>query len=40
MTAPQAAPWIGKKQGKLALDEAVFGESFHGRSFTRRPAPS
>ena len=29
MTAPQA-PWIGKKQGKLALDEAVFGESFHG----------
>ena len=29
MAAPQA-PWIGKKQGKLALDEAVFGESFHG----------
>ena len=29
MPAPQA-PWIGKKQGKLALDEAVFGERFHG----------
>jgi large subunit ribosomal protein L4 len=29
MAAPQA-PWIGKKQGKLALDEAVFGERFHG----------
>jgi large subunit ribosomal protein L4 len=29
MTAPQA-PWIGKRQGKLALDEVVFGESFHG----------
>ena len=29
MTAPQA-PWIGSKQGKLALDEGVFGEQFHG----------
>ncbi len=29
MAAPQA-PWIGKKQGKLALDQAVFGERFHG----------
>jgi large subunit ribosomal protein L4 len=29
MAAPQA-PWIGAKQGKLALDEAVFGERFHG----------
>lgn len=29
MAAPQA-PWIGKKQGKLTLDEAVFGERFHG----------
>jgi large subunit ribosomal protein L4 len=29
MAAPQA-PFIGKKQGKLALDEAVFTESFHG----------
>jgi large subunit ribosomal protein L4 len=29
MPAPQA-PYIGKKQGKLALDEAVFGERFHG----------
>ncbi len=29
MAAPQA-PWIGGKQGKLALDAAVFGESFHG----------
>ena len=29
MAAPQA-PFIGKKQGKLTLDEAVFGESFHG----------
>jgi len=29
MAAPQA-PWIGKKQGKLALDRAVFGERFHG----------
>jgi large subunit ribosomal protein L4 len=29
MAAPQA-PFIGKKQGKLALDEAVFGEGFHG----------
>ncbi len=27
--APQA-PWIGGKTGKLALDEAVFGERFHG----------
>jgi len=29
MAAPQA-PYIGKKQGKLALDESVFGERFHG----------
>jgi large subunit ribosomal protein L4 len=29
MAAPQA-PYIGNKQGKLALDESVFGESFHG----------
>ena len=29
MAAPQA-PFIGKKQGKLSLDETVFGESFHG----------
>jgi large subunit ribosomal protein L4 len=29
MAAPQA-PYIGEKGGKLALDEAVFGESFHG----------
>ena len=29
MAAPQA-PFIGKKQGKLTLDEAVFGEAFHG----------
>jgi large subunit ribosomal protein L4 len=29
MAAPQA-PWIGGKTGKLALDEGVFGESFHG----------
>jgi len=29
VAAPQA-PWIGKKQGKLTLDEAVFGERFHG----------
>ena len=28
MAAPQA-PYIGK-QGKLTLDEAVFGERFHG----------
>ena len=28
MAAPQA-PYIGK-QGKLALDEGVFGERFHG----------
>ena len=28
MAAPQA-PYIGKKTGKVALDEAVFGESFH-----------
>ena len=26
MAAPQA-PYIGKKTGKVALDEAVFGES-------------
>src|SRR5215216_8006355 len=29
MAAPQAS-WIGKKQGKLALDESVFAERFHG----------
>jgi large subunit ribosomal protein L4 len=29
MAAPQA-PYIGKKQGKLALDAGVFGERFHG----------
>jgi large subunit ribosomal protein L4 len=29
MAAPQA-PYIGKKQGKVALDEAVFSERFHG----------
>jgi large subunit ribosomal protein L4 len=29
MAAPQA-PYIGSKQGKLALDEGVFGEAFHG----------
>jgi large subunit ribosomal protein L4 len=28
MAAPQA-PYVGKKGGKVALDEAVFGESFH-----------
>ena len=28
MPAPQA-PYIGKKTGKVTLDEAVFGESFH-----------
>ena len=28
MAAPQV-PYIGKKTGKLALDEAVFGERFH-----------
>ena len=28
MAAPQA-PYIGKKTGKVALDSAVFGESFH-----------
>lgn len=28
MAAPQA-PYIGKKTGKVTLDEAVFGESFH-----------
>ena len=28
MAAPQA-PYIGKKTGKVALDEAVFGERFH-----------
>ena len=28
MAAPQA-PYIGSKTGKVALDEAVFGESFH-----------
>jgi large subunit ribosomal protein L4 len=28
MAAPQA-PYIGKKQGKVALDEAVFSERFH-----------
>jgi large subunit ribosomal protein L4 len=29
MAAPKA-PYIGKKTGKVDLDEAVFGESFHG----------
>ena len=29
MAAPKA-PWIGKKTGKVDLDEAVFGQSFHG----------
>ena len=29
MPAPQA-PYIGDKKGKLALDEAIFGEPFHG----------
>jgi len=29
MAAPKA-PWIGKKQGKVDLDAAVFGERFHG----------
>jgi large subunit ribosomal protein L4 len=29
MAAPQA-PYIGEKQGKLALDESVFAEDFHG----------
>jgi large subunit ribosomal protein L4 len=29
MAAPQA-PYVGKKQGKVALDESVFGERFHG----------
>jgi large subunit ribosomal protein L4 len=29
MAAPKA-PWLGKKTGKVDLDEAVFGESFHG----------
>ena len=29
MAAPQA-PFIGKKQGTLTLDESVFGERFHG----------
>jgi large subunit ribosomal protein L4 len=29
MAAAQA-PFIGKKQGKLTLDESVFGERFHG----------
>jgi large subunit ribosomal protein L4 len=28
MAAPQA-PYIGKKTGKVALDEAIFGASFH-----------
>ena len=28
MAAPQV-PYVGKKTGKVALDEAVFGESFH-----------
>ena len=28
MAAPQA-PYIGKKTGKVTLDEAVFGEDFH-----------
>jgi large subunit ribosomal protein L4 len=29
MAAPKA-PWLGKKQGKVDLDETVFGERFHG----------
>ena len=29
MAAP-TAPWLGKKTGKVSLDEAVFGERFHG----------
>src|SRR3954464_2953515 len=29
MAAP-SAPWLNKKQGKVSLDEAVFGERFHG----------
>src|ERR671917_726069 len=29
MAAPKA-PWLGKKQGKVDLDEAVLGERFHG----------
>jgi large subunit ribosomal protein L4 len=29
MAAPKA-PWLGKKQGGVDLDEAVFGERFHG----------
>src|ERR671917_1619889 len=29
MAAPKA-PWLGKKQGKVDLDKAVFGERFHG----------
>ena len=29
MAAPKA-PWLGKKQGKVDLDDAVFGERFHG----------
>ena len=29
MAAP-SAPWLGKKQGKVTLDETVFGERFHG----------
>ena len=28
MASPQA-PYVGKKSGKMTLDEAVFGESFH-----------
>src|SRR4051812_1238514 len=29
MAAP-SAPWLGKKTGKVQLDEVVFGELFHG----------
>jgi large subunit ribosomal protein L4 len=29
VAAPKA-PWLGKKQGKVDLDQAVFGERFHG----------
>jgi large subunit ribosomal protein L4 len=29
MAAP-SAPWLGKKTGKVQLDEVVFGERFHG----------
>jgi large subunit ribosomal protein L4 len=28
--AAPSAPWLGKKTGKVSLDETVFGERFHG----------